>query len=98
MSTLYRYDDAGLYIGEIEEEINPMHTFPDEIIDRGYYDEDGNPPIPPTVGVDERAVWIGYRYSIEHKYIQFENTTKISPGDAPEGKIFNGLGWEQPEI
>jgi len=74
MTTLYRYDENGLYLGEIETVINPMFNFPDEPIDKGYYDEDGNPPIPPDVGVDERAVWIGYRYSIEPKYIQFENT------------------------
>ncbi|HBM2910924.1 hypothetical protein [Klebsiella michiganensis] len=93
MATLYRYDENGLYLGEIEPVINPMFNFPDEPIDKGYYDADGNPPFPPAVGDDERAVWIGYRYSVEPKYLKFENTTSIYPGDEPEGMIFNGIKW-----
>ncbi|HBM3074543.1 TPA: hypothetical protein LVL86_006349 [Klebsiella michiganensis] len=93
MATLYRYDENGLYLGEIEQVINPMFNFPDEPIDKGYYDADGNPPSPPAVENDERAVWIGYRYTIEPKYITLSNTTSISPGETPDGMFFNGKTW-----
>lgn len=93
MATLYRYDENWLYLGEIETVINPMFNFPDEPIDKGYYDADGNPPPPPVVGENERAIWIGYRYSVEPKYISLSNTTSISPGENPEGKFFDGSKW-----
>ncbi|WP_407252579.1 hypothetical protein [Klebsiella michiganensis] len=86
MTTLYRYDENGLYLGEIEPVINPMFNFPDEPIDKGYYDADGNPPPPPTVGDDERAVWIGYRYSVEPKYLVFANTTTVPPAMIRTGR------------
>lgn len=98
MTTLYRYDENGLYLGEIEPVINPMFNFPDEPIDKGYYDADGNPPSPPAVGDDERAVWIGYRYSVEPKYLVFANTTTVPPGDNPDGKVFNGEIWGHVSI
>ncbi|APM29682.1 hypothetical protein ACQFG6_004150 [Klebsiella michiganensis] len=94
MKILYRYDEDGLFLGEIEPVSNPMFYFPDEPIDKGYYDADGNPPKPPVVGQNERAVWIGYRYSIEPEYISLTNTTTISPGEQPEGKFFDGREWK----
>ncbi|EFU8390904.1 MULTISPECIES: hypothetical protein [Enterobacteriaceae] len=93
MDMLYRYDENGLYLGEIEQIINPMFTVQDEPIDKGYYDADGNPPPPPVVGENERAIWIGYRYSVEPKYLSLSNTTSISPGENPEGKFFDGSKW-----
>ncbi|HBK9585353.1 hypothetical protein [Escherichia coli] len=93
MDTLYRYDDSGIYLGSMDPVFNPMYSLPDEPIDKGYYDADGNPPEPPKVGENERAVWIGFRYSVEPKYIIFANTTTISPGDDPDRKIFNGRAW-----
>ncbi|HAT4984437.1 TPA: hypothetical protein I9786_002840 [Serratia marcescens] len=93
MAMLYRYDENGVYSGEIEQVLNPMYDHQEENIDKGYYDSNGNPPLKPVVGENERAIWVGNRYSIEPKYIAMTSTTSVYPGENPEGRVFDGNEW-----